>query len=340
MNATSTPEAALYCQGTFSTANPTPAQMAQMIDAAKDIGNSGFTTVILGQFHVHTDGGIYDNDSPLDTVMSALQTIPSLLKQAGKVQKVLVTFGPFASDFSGIQANLASFQATMANLMSSCGIDGLDWDLEQNLDCGDSSSRRRTAPTLGVCDPRQAKFLHPSAEVHATWHRAAMRNPARRDRYPRECERPGDMVSLLEGDDEGGGAGEDCARGRVAVRRDRGRLRWAAPTAGPVPDLPGRRPERSRDGCRLRRRVYPVYTAAALPHRSGLHIRTVHFGDVRGADLHGRHRQRDRARGRLRRIVRRRLRQVLRDFTAVHDRLQDPGGRAAHASSMSAPRRR
>jgi hypothetical protein len=66
--------------------------------------------------------------------MSALQTIPSLLKQAGKVQKVLVTFGPFASDFSGIQVNLASFQATMANLMSSCGIDGLDWDLEQNLE--------------------------------------------------------------------------------------------------------------------------------------------------------------------------------------------------------------
>jgi hypothetical protein len=133
MKATSTPEAVLYCQGTFSTANPTPAQMKQMREAAKDIGNSGFTTVILGQFHVHSDGTIYYNDSPLDTVMATLQVIPTLLKQAGKVKKVLVTFGPFASDFSGIQSNLVSFQTTMASLMASSGIDGLDWDLEENL---------------------------------------------------------------------------------------------------------------------------------------------------------------------------------------------------------------
>jgi hypothetical protein len=129
----STPEAALYCQGTFSTANPTSAQQQQMIQAAADIASSGFTTVILGQFHVHSDGGIYYNDSPLDTVMWALQTIPGLLKQGGKVQRVLVTFGPFASDFSGIESNLASFQTTMAGVMAAGGIDGLDWDLEQNL---------------------------------------------------------------------------------------------------------------------------------------------------------------------------------------------------------------
>ncbi|HEX8111180.1 MAG TPA: hypothetical protein VF516_25795 [Kofleriaceae bacterium] len=129
----STPEAVLYCQGTFSAPNPTPAQMKQMMEAAKDIGNSGFSTVILGQFHVHSNGSIYYNDSPLDTVMWALETVPGLLKQAGKVQRVLVTFGPFASDFAAIQANLASFQATMAKVMAAGRIDGLDWDLEQNL---------------------------------------------------------------------------------------------------------------------------------------------------------------------------------------------------------------
>jgi hypothetical protein len=134
MTTASTPEAVLYCQGTFSTANPTPAQMKQMIEAAKDIGNSGFTTVILGQFHVHSNGVIYYNDSPLDTVTATLKMIPGLLKQAGKVKRVLVTFGPFASDFSGIQDNLAAFQSTMAGVMSSSGIDGLDWDLEQNLE--------------------------------------------------------------------------------------------------------------------------------------------------------------------------------------------------------------
>ena len=128
-----TAQAALYCQGSFSTANPTPAQRKQMIDTAKDIGNSGFTTVILGQFHVHPDGAIYYNDSPLDSVLTTLTAIPSLLKRAGKVKKVLVTFGPFGSDFSAIQSNIASFKATMTNLLASCEIDGLDWDVEENL---------------------------------------------------------------------------------------------------------------------------------------------------------------------------------------------------------------
>lgn len=134
MSTSSIPQAALYCQGSFSTANPTPAQRKQMIDLAKDIGNSGFTTVILGQFHVHPDGTVYYNDSPLDTVLSTLAIIPTLLKRAGKVRKVLVTFGPFGSDFSAMQSNLASFKTTMADLLSSCRIDGFDWDVEESLD--------------------------------------------------------------------------------------------------------------------------------------------------------------------------------------------------------------
>lgn len=104
-----------------------------MQDAAEDIANSGFTTVILGQFHVHSDGTIYYNDSPLDTVGWALTTIPKLLKSGGSVQRVLLTFGPFGSDFANIGANLASFQSTMAGVLSAGGLDGLDWDVEQDL---------------------------------------------------------------------------------------------------------------------------------------------------------------------------------------------------------------
>jgi len=134
MTTTASREAVLYCQGTFSAENPTPTQWKQMIEAAKDIGTSGFTTVILGQFHVHPDGTIFYNDSPLSTVMEALQAIPTLLKRAGIVKRVLITFGPFASDFSSIASHLSDFKATMATLMSSSGIDGLDWDLEQQLE--------------------------------------------------------------------------------------------------------------------------------------------------------------------------------------------------------------
>ena len=105
-----------------------------MVEAAKDICNSGFTTVILGQFHVHPDGTIYYNDSPLNTVSYALSTIPALLKRSGRIKRVLLTFGPFSSDFSAIQQNLASFQSTMAGVLSEGGIDGLDWDLEEKLE--------------------------------------------------------------------------------------------------------------------------------------------------------------------------------------------------------------
>lgn len=121
---------ALYFQGTFDTANPTQPQLDAMLAVAHDVAGSGFGTAILGQWHVHSDGGIYYNGSLLDTVAQTLQLIPSALKSGGSVQKVLLTFGPFASDFQGIQDNLAQFKQTMAGVATSNNIDGFDWDLE------------------------------------------------------------------------------------------------------------------------------------------------------------------------------------------------------------------
>ena len=63
--------------------------------------------------------------------MENLNTIPAALKQGGSsVQKVLISFGPFLTDFDAIQANYASFTATMAQLYESTAIDGFDWDIE------------------------------------------------------------------------------------------------------------------------------------------------------------------------------------------------------------------
>lgn len=123
---------ALYSQDTFDVANPTPQQSDAMVAAAQDINRSGFGTVILGQWHVHADGGIYYNNSLLDTVIQALKVIPTALKQGGSVKKVLITFGPFGADFQGIQQNLAQFKKAMAGVQAMTGIDGLDWDLEQD----------------------------------------------------------------------------------------------------------------------------------------------------------------------------------------------------------------
>jgi hypothetical protein len=123
---------ALYSQDTFDVANPTPQQIDAMVAAAQDINRSGFGTVILGQWHVHSDGSIYYNNSPLDTVIQALKVIPTALKLGGSVKKVLLTFGPFGKDFDGIKKNLAQFQKAIAGVQAMTNIDGLDWDLEQD----------------------------------------------------------------------------------------------------------------------------------------------------------------------------------------------------------------
>jgi hypothetical protein len=125
---------ALYCQGTFDIPNPTPAQLQQMLAAADDIGKSGFGTVILGQWHVHEDGSIYYNNTPVSQVAEALQQIPVELKKGGNVKNVLITFGPFATDFQAIQDNLATFKSTMGAIATQNQIDGFDWDLEENLE--------------------------------------------------------------------------------------------------------------------------------------------------------------------------------------------------------------
>lgn len=115
---------AVYCQGTFAAQNPTPGQQHVMIAAAKDLAGSGFGTVLLGQWHVHKDGTLYYNDSPIDTVSWAMKTIPSLLRNG--VTNVLLTVGPFAKDFQCI------FKSAIQNIisMSKGAVNGLDWDLE------------------------------------------------------------------------------------------------------------------------------------------------------------------------------------------------------------------
>lgn len=123
---------ALYSQDTFDVANPTPPQIDAMVASAQDINRSGFGTVILGQWHVHADGGIYYNNSLLDTVIQALKVIPTALKQGGSVKKVLLTFGPFGADFQGIQKNLTQFKKAIDGVQAMTNIDGLDWDLEQD----------------------------------------------------------------------------------------------------------------------------------------------------------------------------------------------------------------
>jgi hypothetical protein len=121
---------ALYCQGTFDYANPTNQQIDQMVAAAADINASGFGTVILGQWHVHADGSIYYNNSPLDSVIQQLKVIPTALTLGGSVKRVLIDFGPQYQDYDDIAANLDTFKTTMEGVLAQTAINGFDWDLE------------------------------------------------------------------------------------------------------------------------------------------------------------------------------------------------------------------
>ena len=125
---------ALYSQNTFDVAHPNQQQIDAMVAAARDINSSGFGTVLLGQWHVHSDGTLYYNNSRLDSVIQALKVIPTALKLGGSVKKVLLSFGPFGADFECIKDNLALFQKTVAGIQAATDIDGLDWDLEQDYD--------------------------------------------------------------------------------------------------------------------------------------------------------------------------------------------------------------
>ena len=122
---------ALYMQGTFDKPNPNQQEMDAMLAAAKDIRGSGFGTVLLGQWHVHADGSIYYNDTPLDDVLQTLKVIPKALKEGGSVREVLVTF---LDGFQYIKDHPEQFKSTIANLRENAAIDGLDWDLEADYD--------------------------------------------------------------------------------------------------------------------------------------------------------------------------------------------------------------
>jgi hypothetical protein len=57
--------------------------------------------------------------------------IPTALGQ-GSVNEVLISFGPFGTDFQAIKDNLTSFQKTMNGVQAQTAINGWDWDLEQD----------------------------------------------------------------------------------------------------------------------------------------------------------------------------------------------------------------
>lgn len=126
-------QTALYSQGTFDIATPSAAQQATLTGYAQEVAQSGFGTFYLGQWHVHSDGTLYYNNTAYTPASFdwVLTNVPAVMK-AGGVQRVCLTFGPQGSDFDNIRENMETFQAALQEIFNQYPIDGIDFDIEGN----------------------------------------------------------------------------------------------------------------------------------------------------------------------------------------------------------------
>jgi hypothetical protein len=110
---------------------------------ASEVATSGFDTVIVGLWHVHSDGSIYYNDFPIDsdTTAAISDSIAALKSAPGStVKTVLISFGggnwydhPASvsdTDYPAMKANWATFKPALITLLQDSGADGVDWDYE------------------------------------------------------------------------------------------------------------------------------------------------------------------------------------------------------------------
>jgi hypothetical protein len=123
---------AIYVEDTFDKANPDQQQLHIMEQAAKDLGNAGFGTVILAFLHVHEKGELYYNNIPLAGTLTFLPKMVKTIKQSKNVSRVLFSIGggDQETDYQHIQQNLQAFKANLSTLATQVGLDGLDLDLE------------------------------------------------------------------------------------------------------------------------------------------------------------------------------------------------------------------
>lgn len=128
---------ALYSQGAFGVANPSTAEQATLRTAASQLAQSGFGTFLFGQWHAHAgatneDFQIFWNDTAYtkEAFDWSFSTIPGLLKAGGGVQYVLLTFGPFPTDYDAIRNNVDAFKALLLQIFTDYAIDGIDFDPE------------------------------------------------------------------------------------------------------------------------------------------------------------------------------------------------------------------
>ncbi|MGN6253668.1 MAG: hypothetical protein ACTHO8_01625 [Solirubrobacterales bacterium] len=110
------------------------------VEAAVDaIGPTKFDTVILPFIHVREPLQLYYNDTPLAKVWSGLPKAIERLKSGFPVKKrVLMSVGPFQSDFDAIAKDYMGFVREFIKFTTANRIDGMDLDYEGSFEPGDA----------------------------------------------------------------------------------------------------------------------------------------------------------------------------------------------------------
>jgi hypothetical protein len=142
---TPNPNIAIY--GALFQDDPPPYadQLSQMQEAS-------FTTVVLWALHVHDTGDFYLNDTPAvsngqmiydtDPKKGLNPDLPKLLaelRETSPLTDVLISIGPFTSDFQAIQANPQVAQENFRALIAALGIDAVDFDYEGDYSDADQT---------------------------------------------------------------------------------------------------------------------------------------------------------------------------------------------------------
>ena len=76
-----------FTDGTFDVQNPTPAQQAAMLTQAQALASSAFNLVLLASMHVHDDGSLFFNNTPM------INSNPA--QPSGQLSPNIVTLCPF-----------------------------------------------------------------------------------------------------------------------------------------------------------------------------------------------------------------------------------------------------
>jgi hypothetical protein len=143
----------VYTLGTFDAQNPNQSQLNAMAQAAGTLAASGFDLIVLASMHVHDDGSIYFNDTPMiENGQVTGQLAPDLAQYLQTVKDgahatILASFGGGGTfngnavgfwDFTCIDTLISKYPNPAGNpffqnltcLFSSYPIDGFDIDLE------------------------------------------------------------------------------------------------------------------------------------------------------------------------------------------------------------------